>query len=172
MKHDRVAGKAPGEHLVRELKSIHGLLRRDLGVLRQLADEVNGGAAPARVRSTVRSLRTRSPLWQLRVNCLSYCQLVHSHHGNEDVRLFPALRRANPTLAPAVNRLEADHRRISDLLDQVQALADLLGSDDRPDTRKRLVLALEAVRGQLLKHLDLEEKTIIPTLRQWSVWPR
>ncbi|MGW4465746.1 hemerythrin domain-containing protein [Micromonospora sp. NPDC004704] len=164
--------KAPGEHLVEELRWIHGVLRRDLNQLRKLADQIGRGAAPDRVRSTVRSLQTRGPLWQLRTNCLSYCRLVHSHHGNEDVRLFPALRRSNPALVPAVKRLEADHRRISDLLDQVEALADLLRGDDRPETRKRLIAALEAVGTELLAHLDLEEKTVIPTLRQWRDWPR
>jgi iron-sulfur cluster repair protein YtfE (RIC family) len=172
MKRGRVAREAPGEHLVKELKWIHGILRRDLNQLRKLADEIGGGAAPARVRSTVRSLQTRSPLWQLRANCLSYCRLVHAHHGGEDVWLFPALRRANPAVTPAINRLEADHRRISDRLDQVEALADLLRSDDNPDTRTRLILALNQVRADLLTHLDVEEETIIPTLRQWRGWPR
>lgn len=172
MKRGRVDREAPGEHLVRELKWIHGVLRKDLNQLRRLADEVTAGASPDRVRSTVRSLQTRSPLWQLRTNCLSWCRLVHSHHGNEDVRLFPALRRANPALIPAVNRLEADHRRISDRLDQVEALADLLGGEDRPENRKRLVLALNEVRTALLAHLDLEEATISPTVRRWRSWPR
>ncbi|RKR87837.1 hemerythrin HHE cation binding domain-containing protein [Micromonospora pisi] len=172
MKRGRVDREAPGEHLVKELKWIHGVLRRDLNQLRRLADEVSRGASANRVQATVRSLQTRSPLWQLRVNCLSWCRLVHGHHGNEDVRIFPALRRSNPALIPAVNRLEADHRRISDLLDQVEALAKLLASDDRPETRKRLILALNDVRGGLLAHLDLEEATIIPTVRRWRDWPR
>jgi iron-sulfur cluster repair protein YtfE (RIC family) len=163
---------APGEHLVAELKWIHGVLRRDLNQLRKLADQVGRGAPPDRVRSTVRALQTRGPLWQLRTNCLTWCRLVHSHHGNEDVRLFPAVRRSNPALAPAVKRLEADHRRISDRLDQVEALADLLGGDDRPETRKRLIAALREVGDDLLAHLDFEEKTISPTLRQWRDWPR
>ncbi|MFK3983555.1 hemerythrin domain-containing protein [Micromonospora sp. NPDC050397] len=172
MKRGRGTREAPGEHLVKELKWIHGVLRRDLNQLRQLADEIQRGSAPERVRSTVHSLQTRSPLWQLRTNCLTWCRLVHSHHGNEDVRLFPALRRANPALIPAVNRLQADHRRISDLLDQVTSLADLLSGDDRPETRKRLLLTLAEVRTVLLAHLDLEEATITPTLRRWRDWPR
>lgn len=172
MKRGRGTREAPGEHLVKELRWIHGVLRRDLNQLRQLADEIQRGSAPDRVRATVRSLQTRSPLWQLRTNCLTWCRLVHSHHGNEDVRLFPALRRTNPALIPAVNRLQSDHRRISDLLDQVMSLADLLGGDDRPETRKRLLLTLAEVRTALLAHLDLEEATIIPTVRQWRDWPR
>lgn len=156
---------------MQELKWVHGLLRRDLRVLEDLAAQVTAGTSPARIRSTVRSLQTKSPLWQLRVNCLRYCQFLHGHHGREDVQLFPALRRSNPALAPAVDRLQADHRKVSDLLDQVQALAGLLGSDDSAETRGRLVITLNTLGTHLLEHLDFEEKTISPTLLQWRRWP-
>jgi hypothetical protein len=58
-------------------------------------------------------------LWRLKVSCLRYCSHVHAHHGAEDVLLFPALRAADPTIGPVVDRLEADHVRVSDLLDVV-----------------------------------------------------
>jgi Hemerythrin HHE cation binding domain len=171
MKQNKAPAGAPGEHLVNELKWVHGMLRRDLRVLREVSGQISSGSPAAPVQAKIRTLQTRSPLWQLRVNCLQYCQFVHAHHGGEDAHLFPALRRSNPSLAPTVKRLEADHRRISDLLDQVAALADLLGSEDTPDNRKRLVLALNDVSTNLLEHLDFEEESISPTLRQWTRWP-
>jgi iron-sulfur cluster repair protein YtfE (RIC family) len=171
MRREKAAKKAPGDHLVADLKWIHGVLRRDIQVLQDLAAETSSGVSPARVQKVIKGLQTQSPLWQLRVNCVRYCQLVHSHHGNEDVSLFPALRRANPALTPAVNRLVADHRRVSDLLDQVESLANLLKTDDGTDTRARLAAALKELGTHLLAHLDFEEETIIPTLRQWSQWP-
>ena len=169
-KHGKAA-QPPGEHLVQELLWVHGILRRDLRVIRQLADEVTAGSSGARVNNKIRSLRTQSPLWQLRSNCLRYCSFVHAHHGGEDASLFPALRRADRSLGPTVDRLEADHRKVSDLLDQVQALADLLGSDDGPETRGRLADALRELAKHLLEHLDFEEKSISPTLRRWHRWP-
>ncbi|WP_371779113.1 hemerythrin domain-containing protein [Streptosporangium subroseum] len=171
MTQNTASAGAPGEHLVNELKWVHGMLRRDLRILREVADQISSGGSAALVQAKIRSLQTRSPLWQLRVNCLQYCQFVHAHHGGEDAHLFPALRRSNPALVPIVKRLEADHRRISDLLDQVAALADLLGGEDTPDNRKRLVLALDDVSTHLLEHLDFEEESISPTLRQWTRWP-
>ncbi|MBC6459742.1 hemerythrin domain-containing protein [Actinomadura sp. HBU206391] len=161
----------PGEHLVKELKWVHGRLRKDLRVLRELAAQIGSNASPALVRTKIRTLRTQSPLWQLRVNCLKYCRFVHGHHGGEDVNLFPALRRSNPALVPTVKRLEADHRKISDLLDQVEALARVLGDGSGTDTRERLVAAIDELSRRLLEHLDFEEKSISPTLRTWTTWP-
>ncbi|MFC4591485.1 hemerythrin domain-containing protein [Sphaerisporangium corydalis] len=165
---------APGRHLVEELKWVHGMLRHDLRICQELAGQISAGAPAGDVGAAVRSLRTRSPLWQLRVNCLRYCQVVHAHHGIEDIALFPALRRSDPKLGPTVDRLEADHRKVSDLLDQVESLADLLSGDsegDTDETRKRLSTALTDLGAHLLEHLDFEEKAISPTLRQWRGWP-
>lgn len=150
---------------------MHGMLRRDLRTIADLADAVTAGGSGQRVAKAVRGLQTSSPLWQLRVNCLRYCTFVHGHHGGEDVQLFPALRRANPALNPVVDRLEADHRTVSDLLDQVESLARLIGGDDSLDIRARLVTALRQLSTTLLTHLDFEEKQITPTLRQWRRWP-
>lgn len=166
-----MAADSPGGHLLAELKWVHGILRHDLRVLQELAAQIGSGAPSAQAGDTIRALRVRSPLWQMRVNCLRYCQFVHSHHGAEDVMLFPALRRSNPALGPTVDRLEADHRRISDLLDQVESLADLLGENDSDDTRGRLIHALQELGPQLLEHLDFEEESIGPTLGQWTRRP-
>lgn len=150
---------------------IHGIIRRDLAVVRTLAEEVVGGADAQSVRDRIEQLETRSPLWQLRMNCLYYCRLVHMHHNGEDRHVFPALRRSNPALEPVVDRLEADHRKVSDILDQVEAEARGLARDDTPDSRARLAAALTHLSEHLLAHLDYEEKSISPTLRTWRTWP-
>jgi hypothetical protein len=64
--------------------------------------EVRDGAGPTLVRDGVRALQTNGPLWQLRMNCLSYCAHVHMHHGAEDALLFPGLRRVEPGLGPVI----------------------------------------------------------------------
>src|SRR6266704_2112324 len=89
-----------GEAMVAELKWVHGMIRNDLRIIREVADEL-------------RSLAAAGPLWQLKINCLQYCRFVHSHHHAESVLLFPALRRANPQLGPVVDKLEGDHARVA-----------------------------------------------------------
>ena len=127
---DPQSGK-PGEYLLHELKAMHNALRHDLTVCRALADQVAAGAAPEHIRAQITSLQTSSPLWKLRANCLYYCRFVHTHHTIEDVALFPALRRANPGLGPVVDKLMADHRQVSSLLDEIEAGANALLSGRR-----------------------------------------
>jgi hypothetical protein len=171
MTRDSDVEELPGDPLVREFLWIHSMVRHDLQAVRDLVDAINSGVATEAVQDTIRSLQTLSPLWQLRVNCLRYCRFVHAHHGLEDVQLFPALRRSDPSLGPTVDRLEADHRAVSDLLDDVEALAVQLGPRDDEGVRAQLVNALEKLSDVLLAHLEFEEGSIIPTMRGWTHWP-
>jgi hypothetical protein len=132
------------------------MLRRDLASVRDLAARIAGGSTAAEVRSELAGLQTHSLLFQLRANCLGYCQIVHAHHGGEDAVLFPAVRRSAPHLNETVDRLQADHRAVSALLDRVQSLTKEL--DDRP-ARHALVLALTRLSTDLLQHLEYEEQS-------------
>src|SRR4051812_27517590 len=107
----------PAHSVLTELKWVHARIRQDLRALQDLAKDVSAGAPAADVRSRVQNLQTRGPLFQLKVNCLQACGFVHHHHSAESVMLFPAVRRADPRLASAVDRLEDDHRKVSDLAD-------------------------------------------------------
>ena len=157
--------------LVEELRWIHGIIRHDLGVIRELAERIRAGAEASEVRQEISLLKTTSPLWQLKVNCLYYCRLVHSHHNGEDAHLFPALRRANPALNPIVDKLEADHRKVSEYLDVVESASNDLVVLDTASSRHELVEALAALADHLIVHLDYEEENISPTLAQWTHWP-
>ena len=161
----------PGDHLVRELLWIHGILRSDLAVVRRLAEEVLDGKDPESISREIARLQTQSPLWQFKANCVYYCRLVHAHHNGEDAHLFPALRRSDPAMEPVVDRLEADHRKVSDILDQVEAAARDLRNDDVSSHRDRVVDSLNLLAEHLLAHLDYEEQSISPTLRTWRSWP-
>ena len=154
--------------LADQLRWVHDMLRRDLGAIQRLAVRAADGASAADVETELRTLQSNGPLFQLRVNCLSYCQTLNSHHRNEDAVLFPAVRRAAPQLGATIDRLEADHRVVASLLDDIDALADDLAG--RP-ARRALVDALDALSTNLLRHLDLEEATLQPILESWSSRP-
>jgi hemerythrin-like domain-containing protein len=96
---------------------------------------------------------------------------VHSHHHLEDVALFPAVRAADPERMNAVvDKLEADHRVVSSLLDEVEEATRLLSADDTA-ARLRLVRGLTELSEHLLEHLAYEEESIGPVLRTWESWP-
>jgi hemerythrin-like domain-containing protein len=103
---------------------------------------------------------------QLKVNCLHYCRHVHAHHGAENALLFPALRAADPEIGPVVDRLEADHARVSDLLDAIEAAARELTESGSSDARRRVSEGLQDLRVHLLEHLDYEERHAGPTMRR------
>jgi len=155
-----------GRALFEELLWVHSVVRRDLDTVEQLARAVADGMPGELLESELRELKTSGPLWQLKVNCLRYCRFVHSHHHAEDVLLFPTLRAADPAIGPVVDRLETDHRRVSDLLDAVEAAAERLTAADGADARAGVVLALEELHGHLLEHLDYEERHGGPVMRR------
>jgi hypothetical protein len=160
----------PGAHLMRELEWVHGAIRHDLRVCEALAGDVASGADAERVAGEVETLKNSSVLWRLRVSCLTYCRFVHLHHWNEDVNIFPALRRSNPALGPVVDRLEEDHRKVSELLDEIEASARALAAGDE-GSRNRLSSSLEDLGTYLLEHLAFEEEAVAPTVLEWEGWP-
>ncbi|HVC03429.1 MAG TPA: hemerythrin domain-containing protein [Candidatus Acidoferrales bacterium] len=155
----------------RQLKLIHQMLRNDLTVCRELAADVATGAPSAHVADRLAELQANSPLWNLQINCLYHCRIVHMHHHGEDADMFPALRRSNPELGVVVDRLESDHRAISVLLDNVESLARKLDDSTTSAERDSLVIALRDLGTRLLEHLAFEEENIAATMRSWATWP-
>jgi hypothetical protein len=164
-------GNPRGDAMVAELTWVHDMIRRDLRTVRQMTADAAAGGAAGQIQAGIGSLAASSPLWQLKVGCLHYCRFVHSHHHAESVLLFPALRRANPALNPVVDKLEADHASVSDLLGEVETAARELSDAEDPAARSRLIDALHKLSADLLAHLQYEEDHISDTLRTWSDWP-
>lgn len=160
-----------GDALVRELRWVHDLIRRDLTTVRHMAEQIPAGLPIPEISAGIESLAANGPLWQLRVNCLHYCRLVHSHHSLESHAWFPALRAADPAMDPVVDKLEADHQNVAGLLEKVDAAAAQLAATDSAEHRDRLVIALDQLAADLLVHLDYEEQHTAAILRTWSGWP-
>jgi len=160
-----------GEAMVAELKWIHQMIRHDLGVIRQMAADAGAGGPAGPIREALSTLATRSPVWQLKAGCLRHCRFVHMHHTLESAALFPELRRADPGLNPVVDKLEADHAHVAQLLDEVEAAARDLDPATGPQSRERLAGALHTLSTDLLAHLAYEEEQISGTLSTFTHWP-
>jgi hemerythrin-like domain-containing protein len=155
-----------GRAIYEMLLAVHSLIRQDLERVERLAVEVLDGLPAHDLREELRAIKRGGVLWQLQVNCLRYCSFVHSHHNAEDGDFFSELRHTNPAINPVVDRLQADHRRVSDDLDAVEAAAEGLADNDSQAARKAVVDSLEALGEKLLAHLDYEELSIEATVRR------
>ncbi|MEU4390612.1 nitroreductase/quinone reductase family protein [Kribbella sp. NPDC023855] len=142
-------GGPPGGSFADALLKIHDAFRHELALIRH--EVVNaatngtgtGGSAPLGA--------------QLRINCLTLCHGLHTHHSKESAGLFPALLAQHPESAPAIERLQAEHDTIATLLDDLQTLL----SSPAPTT---LLADLDQLTEALLQHLDYEEAQLIPLL--------
>ncbi len=159
-----------GRALFEELLWVHDAIRRDLATVERLACEVLSDLPTEEAWQQIQDLKTSGPLWQLKVNCVRYCRFVHSHHNAEDALFFPTLRAANAAVGTVIDRLEAEHRLVSDLLDAVEAgAAELDGEDEF--SRTRLSAGLTELAEQLLAHLSYEEREAGPTIRSLDRHP-
>ncbi|MGY4770670.1 LLM class flavin-dependent oxidoreductase [Kribbella sp. CWNU-51] len=153
-----------GQHLI----DVHDHLRAELEQIRDLVEQVAAGSiGVGQARSHINTMTMRQNNWTLGTYCESYCRLVTTHHSLEDASLFPHLRRADPALAPVVDRLEAEHRIIHDVLEGVDkalvALVDGSGSIDG------LRAAVDLLDDTLLSHLSYEERELVEPLARLGV---
>ena len=87
--------------------------------------------------------------------------LLHHHHTEEDLVLWPLLReRADAAGLAVLDAMEAEHDLIDPLLEQVTA-----GFDDGGD-RDALAAALVETRRVLGEHLDHEERDALPLVQR------
>jgi hypothetical protein len=152
-------GRAIGRHLAQ----VHDHLRGELDQIRELLRQVKQGAASvSRAREAINEMTMRQNNWTLGAYCASYCAIVTGHHGLEDTAVFPHLRSRDPKLAPVVDRLEAEHVIIHDVLaDLDRVLVNLVTS---PGDFGELETAIDTLADTLGSHLDYEEREITEPL--------
>jgi glycerol-3-phosphate dehydrogenase len=155
-----------GRALYEELLWVHSMIRLDLATVQKLAADVEHTMPAHHIAAEIKNLKRDGKLWQLKMGCLRYCRFVHSHHNLEDAAFFPSLRAVNPALNPVVDKLEDDHRKVSDLLDAVEEGADILTKIDSAAVRRSVGDTLSVLSERLLEHLDYEELNVGPTMRR------
>lgn len=159
-----------GRRLHTRLLYVHAVLREDLAKVERMAAEIeHGSMEPGEFERELADLKENGPLWTLKKDCLSYCELLHSHHTGEDTRLFPSLRELNPELGPAVDRLEREHQDVSELLERIEVAATRLGAEGSAHARAETAALLKALRELLMAHLEFEEAAAGPTIRRLNI---
>lgn len=173
-----VAAPAQGGHVYsrraqsvgRHLVEVHDHLRAELEQIRDLLEQVRRGTMPiGRARSVLNEMTVRQNNWTLGAYCASYCSMLTQHHHLEDAAVFPHLRRADATLTPVIDRLEAEHVIIHEVVEGVdRALVNLVGS---PGDFTELQEAVDLLTDALLSHLAYEEQQIMEPLSRHGFYP-
>jgi hemerythrin-like domain-containing protein len=133
------------------MMSSHHAFRRDLACF---ADALSAIARGDRTRAA-----ELAPEWK------RFREALHGHHTVEDTAVFPDLRTRQLAPTAELDTLEAQHRTIDPLLERGdRALADL----SRVDAAGAVIRELQ---GALAEHLDLEERVVIPHLRNAREFP-
>jgi iron-sulfur cluster repair protein YtfE (RIC family) len=162
---------ARGRAMYEMLLAVHAAIRSNLDLIQGLATQALDGVDAEDLRRQLHDLKRGSMLWRLQLNCLRYCSFLHSHHNAEDADFFTELRDTNPAINPVIDRLQAEHRRVSHDLDAVETAANALARDDGRQARKALVDALQALRENLIAHLEYEELNVEATVRRFRELP-
>jgi len=107
--------------------------------------------------------------WTLGAYCEAYCRVVTGHHTLEDHSVFPHLRRAQPDLAPVLDRLQSEHEVIHRLLDDFDRALVRLVTDDGTgqsgrDALEAVRVSLDSLSDKLLEHLAYEESQLVEPL--------
>jgi alkanesulfonate monooxygenase SsuD/methylene tetrahydromethanopterin reductase-like flavin-dependent oxidoreductase (luciferase family)/hemerythrin-like domain-containing protein len=152
-------GRVVGQQLV----NVHDLLRTELTELREMLAQVRDGALNATdARSELNEMTLRQNDWTVGAFCSQYCGRVATHHFVEDESVFPYLARAEPALAPVIQRLTEEHLVIHDAIQLVDAA--LVREINDPANRNGIQAAIDFLTDALLSHLSYEEHEIIEPL--------
>src|ERR1700683_5167203 len=158
-------GRAVGGHLAQ----VHDHLRAELEQIRDVLRQVKDSALTAgQARERVNEMSLRQNNLTPGAYCAPYCAVVTGHHGLEDRAVFPHLRRSEADLAPVIDRLEAEHVIIHEvLLDVDRALVNLVTA---PGDFTEIEEAVEVLTRTLLSHLAYEEREITGPLSRYGFY--
>jgi hypothetical protein len=159
-------GRAVGLHLV----EVHDHLRGELSTVRDIARQViDGLLAVGDARSAINVMTMRQNDWTLGAYCASYCRIVTQHHSLEDAQVFPHLRRSDEGLAAVIDRLEAEHLVIHEVLEELDAalVRFIRDSSDSAQLRE----AVDVLTDTLLSHLAYEEQQLVEPLARYGFFP-
>ncbi len=130
------------------MMSSHHAFRRDLACFAEALAAIAGGDGSRREAVAEEWTRFRAAL--------------HGHHTIEDTTIFPDLRAQHPA---ELARLESQHGAIDPLLVRGDTAFAAPGGDDAA------IAVVAALDRALDEHLELEERVVIPHLRDAKEFP-
>jgi hypothetical protein len=88
--------------------------------------------------------------------------VLHVHHHGEDIHLYPLLEQRVSFEQELVDRMEAQHKEVSDHLDAIEADLTVWSSSADAGVGERIASRIEQMMPTLDIHLAEEEDLILP----------
>jgi hypothetical protein len=152
-------GLAVGQHLI----DVHDHYRAELEQVRDLLARVAKGITGAGdARGELNRLTIRANDWTLGGACQQQCVSLTEHHGTEDAAIFPHLRQSQDTLRDVLDRLDAEHHAIHDVLEEIDAA--LIHLVRHPAELGPVTDAIDLLTDTLLSHFAYEERELVGPL--------
>jgi hypothetical protein len=129
---------------------VHAALRRHLLRLRTVVD------SRPHPRGQQRAALGECAVWMM--------EFLHSHHTLEDEHLWPLIRRRDPSVAPLLDSLEADHREIAPAAAELTHAGRRYAASSTDEARLALIAAIDDLSTVLLPHLDREVAEAMPVV--------
>ncbi len=148
---------------------VHDHFRRELTQLREILEQVRAGAATVgAARNELNLMTLRANDWTLGGYCQAHCLAVTQHHGMEDQAIFPHLRQSQPDLADVLDRLQAEHLVIHELLEQLDS--GLVRLVQHPDEFGPTTEAIDVLADALVSHFAYEERELVGPLGRFGFY--
>lgn len=158
-------GRMAAQHVV----DVHDGLRTELLHALEILDQVRRGTMSiGSARGTLANMTIRANDWTLGGYCQAHCRALTEHHGIEDEGIFPHLRRRDPRLAPVLDRLDAEHHVIHDLIERVdRVLIDLVQD---PTSYDALSDVLAVLHDAIMSHFFYEEQELLVPIARFGFY--
>ncbi len=161
-----IAQRAPGRHLA----MIHNHFRQNMEMLRDMIRQAAAGeVTPEELQKQAEAM----PMWQnyrqFGALCGQHCQIINTHHSIEDQSIFPLLRERSDVMRKIVDRLEAEHVIVHELLVRLVAALNDLVRTPGPSAFAAAKELYETLDRILLSHFGYEEESIGDALGVYEV---
>lgn len=161
-----VAQKRLGQHLV----MIHDHFRSNMLHLRDLiARAAEGSVSPTELQAETENMEMLQNYRQFGALCGQHCQIIHQHHSIEDRAIFPALGSKSAAFKRVVDRLQAEHVIVHDVLVRLIGAINNLITDPAPGKFAEVRALYDALEKVLLSHFGYEETAIGDALGYFEI---
>jgi hypothetical protein len=142
----------------RRLALFHEMHLRELAKVRRAMAGVFAGEGTAEaLLITISSMQMFGNMRQFGNLCGAACEMLTGHHMIEDEYVFPALHGHTEGLNRVVERLQAEHLVIHELLVRLEAAARALIADPGAKTARELRTEFARLEGFVISHFGYEQ---------------